>query len=81
MMIKYPNEYIFSKWAEVCFFSLFAEVNSKFIGNVLEVKVSRREIQRLDLHQGGKKGVFPPQHVFANIFVNSYSYVLIFLRA
>ena len=44
--------------------------------------MTRREIHILDLHQGGGKGVFfLPQHVFANIFMNSYPYVPIFLRA
>ena len=32
----------------------------------------RREIHILDLHQGEKGRFFPPQHVFANIFMNTY---------
>ena len=51
--------------------------------NFLEqINMPRREIHILDLHQGVKKRrFFHPQHVFANIFVNSYPYVPIFLRA
>jgi len=57
------------KWQSIC---------SNYVGSPLML-VTRREIHRLDLHQGGK-GRVPPQHDLANIFMNSYPYVPMFLR-
>ena len=40
--------------------------------------MTRREIHYLDFDQGGGKGGFSSQHVFASIFMNTYPYVPIF---